>query len=231
MSYSNQTFSVGSTLTSSKVNLLDESIDAVRASEIGSSEPANSVAGQFWVDNSSATRDLNINDGSDNITILKLNPSTNSAELPSSFAGGDSYGSGVVSSTKIQSLQIGKDHINAGSVSEFAERSIGTSNIVDGSITLSGGKATSTVGSYNVSGPLATKNNIAFNTGEVTGSSNQVVSLSLSTYMLMPDIAHLSGGDPFLVRMAYASAYFQLQKIPYGGTANTYFIQYYRLAP
>lgn len=63
-------------------NALNEWKDAVQSNHSGSSAPAYNTAGLMWVDTSSGTSwDLKMYDGTDNITLVTVDTSTNSASI------------------------------------------------------------------------------------------------------------------------------------------------------
>lgn len=189
MAYTHQSFSVGSSLTSSKMNTLDESIDAIRKTEIDSSQPGNVVAGQFWVDNNASTRNLNIYDGTDDITLFEINISTNSATFPDNVYGGDTYDTGAVTSTKIQSGAVGSNQLANNSVGEFAADSISGARFADNSIT--GGKIpSSTLSSYHVAAGSISGDKIKLSTYDLDGFTNTVKSVVLPKYALFPSLVH-----------------------------------------
>tara|TARA_R110002051_G_scaffold320849_1_gene407054 strand:+ start:162 stop:482 length:321 start_codon:yes stop_codon:yes gene_type:complete len=63
---------------------LNNSLNAVMSTHLGSSAPSSAVAGTIWIDNSGVnTYSLKVNDGSDNLELFSINTSTNAITLPS----------------------------------------------------------------------------------------------------------------------------------------------------
>ena len=67
---------------------LNNSLNAVNSSHIGSSAPSTATAGTIWVDNgTSGFLKIKINDGSDNIELFSINITSNAITSTASVTG------------------------------------------------------------------------------------------------------------------------------------------------
>lgn len=63
---------------------LNDSLNALNTSHLGSSRPSSAVAGTIWLDNSATnTIAMKLFDGTDDLTLFSVNTSTNAITLPS----------------------------------------------------------------------------------------------------------------------------------------------------
>ena len=67
---------------------LNNSLNAINSSHIGSSAPSTVTAGTIWVDNgTSGVLKVKINDGSDNVELFQINISSNAITSTMSVTG------------------------------------------------------------------------------------------------------------------------------------------------
>lgn len=63
---------------------LNNSLNALNSSHIGSSRPGSAVAGTIWIDNGTTnTFKIKCFDGTDDLELFEINTSTNAITLPS----------------------------------------------------------------------------------------------------------------------------------------------------
>ena len=63
---------------------LNNSLNALNTSHLGSSRPSSAVAGTIWLDNSATnTIAMKLFDGTDDLELFSINTSTNAITLPS----------------------------------------------------------------------------------------------------------------------------------------------------
>jgi len=124
-------------------NALNEWKDAVQSNHSGSSAPAYNTAGLMWVDTSSGTSwDLKMYDGTDNITLVTVDTSTNSASIGTIASGTiitDGSGNGTATANTDSDALIIDSNANTG-------LSILTDDATDASIFL--GSETDNKGAY-----------------------------------------------------------------------------------
>ena len=67
---------------------LNNSLNALNSSHVGSSAPSTATAGTIWVDNgTSGVLKVKINDGSDNVELFQINISSNAITSTMSVTG------------------------------------------------------------------------------------------------------------------------------------------------
>lgn len=206
MAYSQLTFVVGSVLTASKMNVMDSNVDELRETEVGASRPANAVAGQFWVDTTSAQRTFNVFDGTNDIPVWLINTSANTAVFHDDVIG-DSYNAESVTGEKIKSGQITAAKINSTTVvnsSHIADYAITEAKIEDGSID----------GATNLA-PYAFNQNVIPN-GAVTieklstsswtsWSTGTFLQLVTPNYSFFPNLGEFGNGQGWVIGPAWDS--------------------------
>jgi hypothetical protein len=80
MAFVGQSYSVSQVLTAAQMTAIDTNIDIIRNTHIGTSAPAELTAGVQWIDNTATPWLKKIYDGTDWITVGKINATDNNFE-------------------------------------------------------------------------------------------------------------------------------------------------------
>lgn len=142
MAYETITFGVGQTLTASKMQVLDNNIDIVRANHLG--DNSSPVTGMIYINSSDTTWQVMMYDASTYVGLYAIDTVANSSSLLGVTEASDLTAAKMIDldNDRIANSQIGASQIGSLSIANIGSGQIGDDEIASGGVsTLTGSNA------------------------------------------------------------------------------------------